>query len=322
MTALPLHPALSGDPWAAALVLYLSGERNDSPNTLSAYVQDLAQFAEFQFRGEDPPFDWVAVDRFAVRAFLAECGEAGDAAATVRRNLSALRTFFGYLLREEAVETNPCGGIRGPRLHRKLPQILTQEQIDTLIRAPLDALGEKDTPAPEAVYAAWRDSALFEFLYGTGARVAEAAAARVADVNFSDGVVRLFGKGRKERLSALGAPGLSALGQALSFADMLWGDGRSPASPLFRNVRDGGQLTTRSMERSMKRWLSAAGLSATVTPHKLRHSFATHMLDAGADLRSVQELLGHASLSTTQIYTHVTIERLREAYDNAHPHAR
>lgn len=314
---------LSGDPWAFAFSRYLSGERNDSPHTLSAYIQDLSQFADFNFRGEDPPLAWASVDRFAIRAFLAECGEEGDAAATVRRKLAALRTFFGYLLREGVVETNPCGGIRGPRLHRKLPQIMSQEQIDTLIRAPLEALGtESERPGIDAAYAAWRDSALFEFLYGTGARVAEAAGARVADIVFSSGVVRLFGKGRKERLSALGKPGLDAVGQALSFADALWGDGRAPTAPLFRNLRDGGPLTTRSMERSMKRWLAAAGLSDTVTPHKLRHSFATHMLDAGADLRSVQELLGHASLSTTQIYTHVTIEGLREAYDHAHPHAR
>ena len=168
-----------------------------------------------------------------------------------------------------------------------------------------------------AADAAWRDAALFEFLYGTGARVAEAAAARVTDFNPATGVIRLFGKGRKERLSALGRPALDALEQALSFADLLWGDGRSPSSHLFRNLRDGAPLTTRSMERAMKRWLAAAGLPPSMTPHKLRHSFATHMLDAGADLRSVQELLGHASLSTTQIYTHVTIERLRDTYDRA-----
>lgn len=319
----PVHPSLARDPLAAAFGDHLSGEKNYSKNTVSAYLRDLGQFAHFQFGDAEPPFDWTSADRFAVRAFLVECGGAGEAPASVRRKLSSLRTFYRFLVREEIVETNPCGAIRGPKLGRNLPQILSQEQIDNLIRAPLEALGRADGGRPEIpdAYAAWRDSALFEFLYGTGARVAEAAAATVRDVDFSTGAVRLFGKGSKERLSAIGATAIDALRQALSFADALWGDGRAVDAPLFRNLRDGRPLTTRSMERAMKRWLCAVGLPPALTPHKLRHSFATHMLDAGADLRSVQELLGHASLSTTQIYTHVTIERLREIYESAHPRA-
>ena len=323
VTPPPVHASLADDPAAVAFVSHLADERNVSRNTVAAYLRDLGQFAFFQFGDAPPPFDWGSAGRGSVRAFLAECGESGESAASVRRKLSAVRTFFRFMIREGAIDSNPCGAIRGPKLSRRLPQILSQDQIDCLVRAPLEALSRQSgaTPVAQDAYAAWRDSALFEFLYGTGARVAEAAGASVRDVDLKSGAVRLFGKGRKERLSAIGAPAIAALAQTLSFADELWGDGRDPDSPLFRNLRDGARISTRSMERSMKRWLSAAGLPPEVTPHKLRHSFATHMLDAGADLRSVQELLGHSSLSTTQIYTHVTIERLREIYEAAHPRA-
>lgn len=318
---MPLNPFLGDDPMASAFATRLADIRNSSPHTVAAYMQDLAQFAYFVFGDSKAPFDWKTADRFAVRSFLVECSRVGDAPASVRRKLSAVRSFYRDLIREGMAKSNPCEGIRGPKLSRKLPEILSQEQIDSLIRAPLEALDTGDgQPSCEEAYQAWRDSAIFEFLYATGARVAEAAGSNVADVSLDTGIVRLFGKGRKERLSALGKPAIDALRQALSFADLLWHDAKSPASPLFRNLR-GGRLTTRSMERTMKHWLSSSGLPSSVTPHKLRHSFATHLLDAGADLRSVQELLGHASLSTTQIYTHVTVERLRRIYGEAHPRA-
>lgn len=319
--AMPLHPQAGADPWVGEFADHIQAERNDSPHTVSAYLQDVAQFAAFAFGKSAPPFNWADPDRYKVRAFLIESQKLGAAPTTTRRKLAALRTFFTFLLREGAVKRNPCATVRGPKAPKHLPEILTREQVVKLIEAPLEALNASaGKPMRDDAYAAWRDNALFEFLYSTGARVAEAAAARVADVDLETGVVRLFGKGRKQRLAALGQPAIDALRQALSFADLLWADGFSPESALFRNFR-GTPLTTRSMERQMKTWLAAAGLPATCTPHKLRHSFATHMLDAGADLRSVQELLGHASLSTTQIYTHVTIEHLREIYEAAHPRA-
>lgn len=320
----PVHTGAHDDPLVADFCRYLESERGFSSHTLSAYLQDVAQFAQFQFGDEQPPFDWQSVDRFAVRAFLATCNEYGESNATIRRKLAAVRTFFRLLVRNGQAKVNPCTGIKGPRIAKRLPKILSQDQIDKLIRAPLEAVSSGDAgdgDSLEQIYAAWRDSALFEFLYGTGARVAEAAAACIGDVDFSSGIVRLFGKGKKERLSALGKPGLDALRQTLSFAQAIWGDGLAREAHLFRNIRDGGPLTTRSMERQMKHWLAEIGLPSSITPHKLRHSFATHMLDAGADLRSVQELLGHSSLSTTQIYTHVTIEKLREEYESAHPEA-
>lgn len=315
----PSHPKFRDDARVRDFRRFLADERNASPHTVAAYLRDLGQFAFFAFRDSAPPFPWKDAGRFAARAFLVECGRAGESPASLRRKLSAVRTFFNFLIREGDVGKNPFGGVRSPKMARKLPQILSQDQIDALIRAPLDELSARGgDPSDEDLYAAWRDSAIFEFLYSTGARIAEAAAASVADVSLETGVVRLFGKGRKQRISALGRPAIEALVQALSCADRLWHDGFEKGARLFRNLR-GGPLSTRSIQRNMKRWLRAAKLPETVTPHKLRHSFATHMLDAGADLRSVQELLGHASLSTTQNYTHVTVERLRQIYEKAHP---
>ena len=322
--ALPLHPLGCSDPCVQAFRRHLVDEDFDSSHTLSAYTQDLAQFAEHCFHGQRPPFDWGALDRYSVRGFLVECQKGGAAPSTTRRKLAAIRTFYAFLLREGVVTRNPCASLRGPKMVRSLPDVLTREQVDKLLRAPLESLrneaGKARAPKPVEAYAAWRDAALFEFLYSTGARVAEAAAATMGDVDFKTGVVRLFGKGRKERLGVLGHPALSALKQARSFAAYLWKESMASSSPLFLNLH-GGPLTTRSMERQMKHWLAVAGLPPKWTPHKLRHSFATHMLDAGADLRSVQEMLGHSSLSTTQIYTHVTIEHLREIYESAHPRA-
>lgn len=318
---LPLHPFAGEDPGVVAFRRHLADEAFASPHTLSAYSQDIAQFAAHAFHGARPPFDWAGVDRFVVRAFLVACQKGGEAPTTTRRKLAALRTFYVFLLREGVVSRNPCASLRGPKMARSLPDVLTKDQIDRLLRAPLEALRSLPrSPRAEEAYAAWRDAALFEFLYSTGARVAEAAGATVGDVDFKTGVIRLLGKGKKERLAVLGRSALAALRQALAFAGYLSHETEGPSSPLFRNLR-GGPLTTRSMERQMKQWLAAAGLPPKWTPHKLRHSFATHMLDAGADLRSVQEMLGHSSLSTTQIYTHVTIEHLREIYESAHPRA-
>ena len=320
--ALPLHPQAMSDPLLQSFARHLKAEVAVSPHTYDAYLQDLAQFAFNTFNNTAPPFAWGRVDRYAVRAFLVECSRNNAAPSTTRRKLAALRTFYTYLLREEKVKRNPCAGLRGPKLPKKLPEVLTIRQIEQLIASPTDSLvGDRDNaPDTAETFSAWRDRALFEFLYSTGARVAEAAAISIRDVDFESGVVRLEGKGRKERLSVLGRSAVNAVLEMLKYAEDLFDGVMSPNAPLFRNQK-GGRITTRSIERQMKHWLDTAGLPATVTPHKLRHSFATHMLEAGADLRSVQELLGHASLSTTQIYTHVTIEHLREIYESAHPRA-
>lgn len=323
---LPLHPNLTDDPLVQRFDQHLQVERNASAHTAAAYLQDLAQFAAHAFGGATPPpFDWAAPDRFSVRGFLVDCQKGGAAPATTRRKLSAVRTFYTFLIREGHVARNPCAGLRGPRLARRLPDVLTVQQVAALLQAPLADLQARQArsgvpPPPIEAYAAWRDAAIFEVLYSTGARVAEAAALTRAAADLDEAIVRLRGKGRKERLGALGRPAVEALRQALDFAAFIWPESEHPGSPVFLNLR-GGPLTPRSIERQMKRWLAAAGLPPRLTPHKLRHSFATHLLEAGADLRSVQELLGHASLSTTQIYTHVTVERLKEVYRQAHPRA-
>ncbi len=317
---------ITADPWIGQFVSHLTAERNASAHTVSGYLQDIAQFVAQVWPGPQvrPPYDWREPDRFAARGFLVQFQKSGCAPATTRRKLSSLRAFYRFMEREGYIERNPFGGLRGPRLAKRLPQILTVAQVQELLAAPVQALQAREqttgVPDPLSVYAGLRDAAILELLYSTGARVSEAAGLIRARVDLLAGVVRVRGKGKKERLCALGRPAVRALERALSVSEMLWPVSANPSSPIFLNVH-GGPLTTRSMERMMKTWLSAAGLPAGLTPHKLRHSFATHLLDAGADLRSVQEMLGHASLTTTQIYTQVTVARLKEVYRLAHPRA-
>jgi integrase/recombinase XerC len=318
---------LRADPWVEQFVRHLTAERHASEHTVAGYLQDLAQFVAQVWPGPSarPPYDWRSPDRFAARGFLVSFQKNGCAPATTRRKLSSLRAFYRFLEREDAIERNPFGGLRGPRLSHRLPQILSSAQIQSLLEAPSRALAESREKTgggadPKAAYAALRDTAIFEFLYSTGARISEAAGLVRSRVDLIAGVVRVRGKGKKERLCALGRPSAQALEQAFEAGEVLWPESARSSAPAFLNLQ-GGPLTPRSIERIMKKWLIAAGLPAGITPHQLRHSFATHLLDAGADLRSVQELLGHASLTTTQIYTHVTVERLKEVYRKAHPRA-
>lgn len=318
---LPLHPMAAKDPQVALFDRHLRAEKRSSDHTRDAYLQDIAQFALSAFGSAPPPFKWGDVARDDARSFLVECSRHGDAPSSVRRKLSAIRTFFRFMVRDGEVEANPFAGLRGPKKPATLPVVLTQKQIDELLAAPLDELSKASgAVSAETEFSAYRDRAIMEFLYSTGARVHECASASIGDADLSTGVVRLEGKGRKERLAVLGAPAIEAIEAMLALAGPLFANASTPASPLFRNL-SGGRLTTRSIERMLKRHLAACGLPASITPHKLRHSFATHMLDAGADLRSVQELLGHSSLSTTQIYTHVSAARLKEIYKAAHPRA-
>lgn len=315
-----LRDRVTGDPLVAAFVRFLEAERNASRNTVAGYMRDLGQFTATRWgAGSAPPFAWRSVAREDVRAFLAErSARDGAAAGTVRRKLSALRSFFRFLLREGVVADSPVAAVRGPKLHRDLPDVLSVNDVCALLDAAqtrADALSAQDPGGMDA-YLALRDYALLEFLYGTGARIAEAAGLSEGDVDRAAGCVRLFGKGRKERIvpmSGKAAAALSAL--AAANAAFRWGGGA-----VFRNRR-GGRVTTRLIERVFASALVPAGLPARFSPHALRHSFATHLLDAGADLRAVQELLGHASLSTTQIYTHVSLERIRAVYRSAFPRA-
>lgn len=320
---------VGADPCLRDFITYLETEREASRYTVRNYVVDVSQFVGFTWGdGARPPFDWGRVDRYGARRFLVMCQKKGLSSSTTGRKLAGLRSFYRFLEREGVLAANPFSGLRPPKKGRRLPEVLSVAEVERLVSAPLKLLkrepdrGARERKA-ERAYRGLRDAALFEVLYSTGARVGEVTGLSEADVDLLSGVVKVRGKGKKERLCPLGNPACRAVRQALQAAEALWGggSGRRSARPVFRNAR-GDRLTARSVERIMKGYLAAANLDTRLTPHVLRHSFATHMLDAGADLRSVQELLGHASMSTTQIYTHVSVEHLKRVYEQAHPHAR
>ncbi len=313
------------DPGLWRFTVYQETERNASRHTLECYRRDVLQFAAFAWPDTAPPFPWQAADRFAARGFLVAFQKADAAPATTARKLAALRSFYRFLIRDGQVRDNPFSGLPAPKQGQSLPDVLSRDDIERLLAAPRTLFEQRHLTSgkpPDAVarYLYLRDTALLELLYSTGARVSEAAGLTERDVDLLSGVAMVRGKGKKERLCPLGGPACLALRQALTLADTLWGGSHKDAKPVFRNNR-GEPITTRSIERMMKQYLPLAGLNAQFSPHALRHSFATHMLDAGADLRSVQELLGHASMSTTQIYTHVSIEHIKRVYRDAHPRA-
>ena len=288
-----------------------------SPYTYNGYLQDIGQFVSFRWsETEKPPFQWVAVGERDASAFLSSLVKEGALATTVRRKLAACRTFFRFLQREGQILSNPFRMLRGPRLAKKLPKVLSVEDVKKFLEQPLKDLRDGVIPP----YQAYRDSALFEFLYSTGCRISEAISVKWGEIDFVRGSVIVTGKGSKDRLVILGKPALSALvklREALADHDI---DLAQKDKVVFL-ADTYKKISARFVERRMKRYLAEAELPADLSPHKLRHSFATHLLDAGADLRSVQEMLGHASLATTQIYTHVSIERLRDTYATTHPRA-
>ncbi|HMP74927.1 MAG TPA: tyrosine recombinase XerC [Kiritimatiellia bacterium] len=313
----------ANDPALEQFLRYLEGEKNASDHTTANYLMDIRQFIVQQW-GADvrPPFRWIEVDRFAGRRFLASFQKSGSSPATTRRKLSSMRSFFRFLMREEIVKTNPFSGLALPKRVRKLPTVFSVEEVGRLLAAPMkQEVGEGGKAF--AYCARLRDAAILEIIYSTGMRLAELTSLREEQVDLLSGLIRVRGKGKKERLCPLGNPATKALRAYLAEREtfLALSDRARRSAPFFLN-RFGGPLTPRSVERMMKKHLTAAGLNASRSPHALRHSFATHLLDAGADLRSVQELLGHASLSTTQIYTHISIERLKDVYEKAHPRAR
>jgi integrase/recombinase XerC len=320
---------LADDPCVTQFVAHLEHERNASRHTISSYLIDVAQFARATW-GEDafPPFAWGRVDRYAGRKFLVGFQKGGLAATSTGRKLSSLRSFYKFMEREEMVGSNPFEGLKAPKRPRTLPHFLSVPETLRLLDIPMklwqDAVKPEDPDQRRlGEYLARRDAAWVEVLYSTGGRVSEVAGLQDGAIDLLSGVVEVRGKGKKERLCALGRPACKAVKAALELRDALWPEiarRHRGEKPVFCNAR-GGRLTTRSIERLLKRYLAAAGLNPALTPHALRHSFATHLLDAGADLRSVQEMLGHASLSTTQIYTHVTVQKLKEVYQDAHPRA-
>jgi integrase/recombinase XerC len=296
---------------------YIADARRFSERTVRAYRSDLDRFATFWERdfgeGSAATTPLSRVDTLAVRSYLASLHRSRLASRSLARHLSTLRSFFRWACREGHVEKNPARALPSPRLPRTLPRAMTRPDTERLLEA------DGEGPFPE------RDRALFELLYATGLRVSEAAGLDLEDVDFSSRLLRVVGKGNKERIAPFGEEAGEALSAYLpAREERRRGTAREAGvddgEPLFVNAR-GGRLTTRSMARLLKRRLRAAGLPAEISPHALRHSFATHLLEAGADLRAIQELLGHASLSTTQKYTHLDAARLREVYRRAHPKA-
>ena len=325
----PSHPPPSpdaDDPALAAYLRHLAAERNASPHTLSNYRRDILQYCAFARRADPTlprPFDWTLPDRLSVRRFLASFPKNGRAPATASRKLSALRSFYRFLVRESLVPSNPFTLIHQPKPRHRLPSVLTPDETARLLDTPPPPSPRPpSTPLADlyAQTAAARDAAILELLYTAGIRLAELCTLTDDRLDLASLTVRVLGKGKKERLCPIGRPAAEALRRALSLRDR-WLAALSlhpSPAPLFVN-RAGKPLSRVSVEKLLKKRLAAAGLPLRATPHTLRHSFATHLLDNGADLRSVQELLGHANLSTTQIYTHVSIERLREEYARAHP---
>jgi site-specific recombinase XerD len=287
----------------------LEVERNRSGRTLANYRHALALF---QSSGNPPPPPWRECQPDHFRAFLFQLMKGGTARTTVRLHFAALRTFYRFLAERHGLKENPLKAVQLPKAERKLPVVLTVKQIDTLLAAPFTVEPAKGkAKAPRWLPA--RDAAIMELFYSAGLRIQELASLNVADVDLYSETVRVMGKGRKERVCPVGMPALNAIQKYQQEAQVHSG-------PLFLSkLRK--RLSVRNIAAMLQKYVELTGMPRGVTPHKLRHSFATHLLDNGADLRSVQSLLGHASLSTTQIYTHVSIERMKSAYDSAHPRA-
>ena len=288
----------------------LERERNYSPHTVVAYGRDLEEFIRYLDRGRQTAPTPSQIDHLSIREFLARLQSRGNGRRTVGRKLAAIRSLFRYLHREGRIAANPARLVATPKAPRQIPRALSEAEVETI-------LGQPDSERPIGV----RDRAWLELLYATGARVGELVGLNVADVSMEEQLVRVRGKGRRERIIPFGRPALGALQDYLRRRPSLGPPGRESSPALFVNIR-GGRLSARSIQRRLKDYVRAGAAELDVSPHQLRHSFATHLLNRGADLRSIQELLGHRSLSTTQKYTHVAAEELVEVYRRSHPKAR
>jgi integrase/recombinase XerC len=319
---------------------YLKFERRFSEHTAKCYGADLAQFGDFlisTFNGSRPDDESISithkreglatavamqahpkVDRLllsaqtdAVRMYLAFLNEKHYSKATVARKLATLRSFYKFLVKRNEVSSNPVVAVRTPKQEKKLPRFLEYEEVKKLLETP-----------PMDSWLGVRDRAIMETLYSTGIRVSELVALNMDDIDFLGEVVHVRGKGKKERIAPIGSSALQVIQYYMEFRNKrAQSNSNFDSKVLFVN-KHGRRLSTRSVRRKMDKYLKMAGLDIAISPHTLRHSFATHMLNNGADLRSVQELLGHQSLSTTQVYTHLTTNKLKEVYESAHPRGR
>jgi len=305
----PPEPVVTG--WWIPFADFLEKERRYSPHTLRNYRRAFDDFYRWLGAAGLWAGGFDGLDSRAMRDFVIEGRRRFDR-RTLHLHVSALRAFFKFWLRRGRVAGNPFAGVSLPKLEKRLPQFLTEAQMKLLLAGPQRLLENGGIDA----FTAWRDRLAMELLYGGGLRVSELTGLNYGDVDFASGVARVTGKGNKTRLCPLGRVGMAVL--AKWKAEFARDTGH--AAPVLVTAGH-GRLPVRQVQLSLKRYLALAGLPPELTPHKLRHSYATHLLNAGADLRLVQELLGHASLNTTQVYTHVSVARLREIYAKAHPRA-
>ena len=304
------------DPLASqieAFAQYLADERRISARTVETYIRDLRAFRAFVLE-EGLPADARELDVAALRAFLSGLFRS-NRASTLSKKISAIRSFFRYLLKRRVIEHNPATGLRSPKVPRTLPRFLTVDQAFRVVAAP-------PTEQDRAKSLRARDRAILEVLYTTGARVGEVASMDLADCDLSDGSARVLGKGGKERMVPLGHAAVEALEAYLPERRAILARAKTEDHRALWLSQRGTRLTVRQIQNIVRRYGTLGAGRGDLHPHAMRHTCATHLLDAGADLRAIQELLGHASLSTTQRYTHVSVDRLMEVYDRAHPLAR
>jgi len=302
------------DDLIALYIAYLQYERNASPHTVRNYKSDLIQFRDFLAR-EMPglPADVHSLDALRVRAFLAHLYAKEKKKSSIARKLAALRSFFKFLARERRLAENPAAGIATPKLEKKLPRIPSEEDMNTF----LDQLSQAARDGDPGLL---RDRAILELLYASGLRASELVGLDLRSVSFGDAVVLVRGKGRRERVVPFGSKAHRALSDYLPVREKILNEKKTSDPALFLNAR-GRRLTTRSVDRLLKKWARVWGLNGKASPHALRHAFASHLLSEGADLRAIQEMLGHKSLATTQKYTQVSIKQLIDVYDKTHPKA-
>jgi integrase/recombinase XerC len=329
------------DEWTDRFVQHLRTERGASEYTIRNYSQTLAEFQRWHEADRSTPPDWTRLQRDDFRAYLRHLGRDRLSRAAVQLRFSALRTFYKFLARRGSVAQSPIKNLAMPKREKRLPRFLTVQQMLDLLKAPHQITASRaphpdpndPAPAPAQKQKSTarsrrgrpvessvpdRDVAILETIYSCGLRISELCGLQAADIDWTEQMIRVRGKGKKERQVPIGAPALDAI-------KTYWN--RLPAAPgsnqpvFLRSAANARPMSARTLQQRLKQYLAIAGLDPHLTPHKLRHSYATHLLDAGADLRSVQELLGHAHLVTTQAYTHVTTERLKKAYDDAHPRA-
>ena len=294
-------------PWIRQFISYLSQEKSASPHTCRNYQRDLEQFESFLKNSgtclsPSGEMDVVKIDRLVLRKYLSFLHKKNKK-SSIARKVSTLRSFFKYLVREQLALSNPVKSVSSPKLEKVLPTTLTVDEAFRLVESPGE---EHDDPS-------LRDRAILELLYSSGIRVSELVGLNLKQLDLDLGLVRVMGKRKKERIAPVGSKAMESLRAYLKERGEM-----EEEEPLFVNSR-GGRLTSRSVGRLVKKYTKRAGIFRNISPHTLRHTFATHLLDSGADIREIQEMLGHASLSTTQRYTHLTLGKLMEVYDKAHP---